>query len=201
MTINTQYPTKYSHTRKSALTPELVADKTLIMFMSDDNWQHGELSDNMHHLDMLRSAKQATVLYMDDIDVSVNNNPTDLSQETLDALARDFNLASPTLVEHFMRFLQKYPDDEVIFACDAGVSRSGFGHWFLDVKNGHFDGMKRMSGRRDTTFTRRTENGRIGYIANAELVRLAMPYLTDNEKQQLLERPVYHVDMTKPIQF
>lgn len=201
MTTNPQYPTKYRHMRKSALTPKLVADKTLIMFMSDDNWQHGKLADNMYHLEMLRSAKHATVLYMDDIDVSVNNNPTNLSQETLDTLARDFNLASPALVEHFMRFLQKYPNDEVIFACDAGVSRSGFGHWFLDVKTGHFDGMFRMSSRRDKTFTRRTENGRIGYIANAELVRLAMPYLTDAEKQQLSERPVYHVDTTKPIQF
>jgi len=175
-----KYPTHYTHMRKDQLTTALVKDAALIMFMSDDHWRYGNMDEIMAAFNVVKSAKDAIIVYIDDIDVSRgHSHGHELSDDTYDSIERTLAIVTPTHIRQIMLFLQHHSDDNVIFACDAGVSRSGFGRWFLDVKNGKYDNMKAI----DDTFRNIKSDYR--YIANAEMVRLSWPYLTEAEKQKL----------------
>lgn len=166
------YPVVYNHLPKSQALTLDVSNKNVIMFMSDDSWQYNVEKAKVN-LEIVASAKHGLLIYAEDIDFE-NGDIEELQSR----------FASPNIyqMKQIDYFLRKYPDDELLAVCDAGLSRSGFVHWYLDVKSRNADGMTRI----DNHFI----NHKHRYVTNAEFTKLSMQFMNIDDLKFIDSIPI-----------
>lgn len=122
------YPTKYSNISKKELMITDVKGKALIIFITDDL----EDIDPVEYPDLYTPNVYKISEKADD---SLFINAEDI------CLGFSNKYKAPQLADfvNINNFLLKNHDKEIIAVCDAGIARSGFVTFFLDVKNNNID--------------------------------------------------------------
>mgnify|MGYP004597686091 CR=1 FL=1 len=174
------YPTRYTNISKRMFLETDVTPAAIILFIPEDGYHdQPEMYPDGYIPNLKAHAETAKdVLYIPAEDVGVNWG---------------LNFKRPT-AQHFEEinnFLKKNADNPILAVCDAGVSRSGFVTFFLDVKNDRLDGVSYSPDYTgfDPHFIRRsTEHGTF-YHTNPALTKfmLESDVLTTKERKALAE--------------
>lgn len=175
------YPTKYSHGCKADLPtlPDLANTVLVIWISSQDITYFNDQSAQW--MTFVKNAKDSLILFAEDISVSLDLHPAGMTEEAIEHLSDTYDMPSSDQVVRMAEFLQRHSEDHIHFVCSAGVSRSGFGHFFLDVMNNRLDDVyadktedivhvkgKLYKGKLDVTSHVKH------YMPNSEYVRLAV---------------------------
>lgn len=129
------YPTKYTNISKKTLMSANVKGKALIIFHTAElDSIDAERYPDLYTPNVRKLAEKAhDVLYIqaEDIPIGWSDKPESETPTMADFLAIN-------------DFLLKNHDREIIAVCDAGIARSGFVTFFLDVMNDNFEGIGYM---------------------------------------------------------
>lgn len=172
------YPTKYTNISKGSflqIEPEKLKNAALILFIPKDGYHNNKESYPEGYIPTLKAhAKHAKdVLYIEAEDVGLNWGD---------------NFIKPK-VRHFHEidsFLKKNAANPILAICDAGVSRSGFVSFYLDVKNNNLDHVGFCPYLDDIHFSRGRKYGTF-YHTNPALTKYMMDsrLLTHSERKAL----------------
>lgn len=135
----THYPTTYSHGRKADLPtlPDL-ADTILVLWLSSQDITYFN-DQTAEWMTVVKRAKDSLILFAEDVPLSYDLRPVGMTDADIKHTSDVYDMPTGDQVVRMAEFLQRHADDKVHFACSAGVSRSGFGHFFLDVMNNRLD--------------------------------------------------------------
>lgn len=134
----TQYPTTYSHGRKQDLPTLDLSDTVLVLWLSSQDITYFN-DQTAGWMTVVKQAKDSLILFAEDVPLSYDLRPADMSDADIKHISDLYDMPTGDQVVRLAEFLQRHADDKVHFACSAGVSRSGFGHFFLDVMNNQLD--------------------------------------------------------------
>lgn len=178
------YPTKYQHYSHEDLQTVDLTKKSLIYFLSREELTRPEELKKLIHVN---TAKHVLFIYAQDMPI--------LAPDILDTtgLIRHADMPYPNQMAQIDLFLQDHADTTMIASCGAGVSRSGFVHWYLDVINNHFDGICYARIKHDgIVYQNDIPNNEIGgYSANSSFVHYAMPYFNQKQKDLIANLPLW----------
>lgn len=172
------WPTEYTHGSKKHLGGVPHPGRTALVI-----WKSNQ--DEIADYDLYRYMayfKDVLIIFSDDIDVSYDLRPSRITNADLEWLYDNQDMPNANQVTRMATFLQKHKDDPIHFACDAGASRSGFGHFFLDMMNDNLEGVYADFEVSEKAYINGEEYyGKLHiwsqdkhYIPNAEYVRLAI---------------------------
>lgn len=134
----TQYPTTYSHGRKQDLPTLDLSDTVLVLWLSSQDITYFN-DQTAGWMTVVKQAKDSLILFAEDVPLSYDLRPADMSDADIKHISDLYDMPTGDQVVRLAEFLQRHADDKIHFACSAGVSRSGFGHFFLDVMNNQLD--------------------------------------------------------------
>ena len=167
------YPTTYSHGRKADLPtlPDL-ADTILVLWLSSQDITYFN-DQTAEWMTVVKRAKDSLILFAEDVPLSYDLRPVGMTDADIKHTSDAYDMPTGDQVVRMAEFLQRHADDKVHFACSAGVSRSGFGHFFLDVMNNRLDDVYAdtttdIVGKLD--ISSRVKH----YMPNTEYIRLAI---------------------------
>lgn len=175
------YPTRYSHGRKADLPtlPDL-ANTVLVIWISSQDITYFN-DQTAKWMKLVKQAKDSLILFAEDIAVSLDLHPVGMTEEAIKHLSDTYDMVSGDQVIRMAEFLQRHPDDSIHFACSAGVSRSGFGHFFLDVMNNKLEDVYADKTEDIVKINGELYTGKLDvtsrvkhYMPNSEYVRLAV---------------------------
>ncbi|MDT9683438.1 hypothetical protein RND61_15420 [Streptomyces sp. TRM76323] len=191
-----KFPTIYNNFSHSELLNgvEVTDDDALILFVSMDDIRWGK--DNLRKLlNVALGAKNSLVIFADDL-------PKEVVSYTVDMLPSLDNPSMPSEqhVKQIVRFLLDNPNKNIISSCSAGISRSGWVSFFLDVKNARFDSIKRFGESYLWSFDSKRTVVHNGYNANSAFTYYAIEngLFSDEEIRALRELPIF--SLYTPIQ-
>lgn len=129
----------YSHGRKADLStlPDL-ADTVLVLWLSSQDITYFN-DQTAEWMTVVKRAKDSLILFAEDVPLSYDLRPVGMTDADIKHTSDVYDMPTGDQVVRMAEFLQRHADDKVHFACSAGVSRSGFGHFFLDVMNDRLD--------------------------------------------------------------
>lgn len=172
------YPKKYKNISKKELMREDVHNKALIIFITDD-------------LDTINPEEYPDLYTPNVIKISENSYDTLFvnAEDICKGLSKDYRAPSETDFLNINNFLVRNSEKEIVAVCDAGISRSGFVTFFLDVKNDNIDDVSYQKdynggsifsvGKRGTSYRR--------YLTNSALTDylLSSNVLTPKELEKI----------------
>ena len=200
----TRYPTQYSHGRKADLPALDLSDVVLVLWLSSQDITYFN-DQTAEWMTVIKQAKDSLILFAEDVPLSVDLRPASMSDADIKRVSDQYDMPTGDQVVRMAEFLQYHVDDKIHFACSAGVSRSGFGHFFLDVMNNRLDDVYA-----DTTTDIVRVNGEAyagkldvssrvkHYMPNTEYIRLAIElgYIDPATINALPSRPAIEQTLT-----
>lgn len=125
------YPTKYTNISKATFLKLDVSKCAIILFIPEDGYHdkpesypEGYIPNLKKHAETAKAA-----LYIPAEDVGSK-------------WGKQFKRPKVHHLHQISQFLKKNADTPILAVCDAGVSRSGFVTFFLDIKNNNLKGVK-----------------------------------------------------------
>ena len=171
--MNNQYPKVYKNISKANFLNEDIKNKAVVIFMSEDNYkkEYKKYQDTYFETTFEKAKETDNKLFIHAKDVGLDWGFTETPNERM--------------LDEINRFLLYNKDEEIISVCDAGVARSGFVTFLLDVKNNNLTDVERFETKQDIEFDSR--KGR--YITNPAFTWLLLnsDVLTKEEKGRLEE--------------
>lgn len=177
----THYPTNYSHGRKADLpTSPNLPDTVLVLWLSSQDIDYFN-DQTAEWMTVVKQAKDSLILFAEDVPLSYDLRPVGMTDADIKHTSDVYDMPTGDQVVRMAEFLQRHADDKVHFACSAGVSRSGFGHFFLDVMNDRLDDVYADTTTDIVRINGEPYTGKLDissrvkhYMANVEYVRLAI---------------------------
>ena len=130
---------------------------------------------------VVKQAKDSLILFAEDVPLSYDLRPVGMTNADIKHTSDVYDMPTGDQVVRMAGFLQRHADDRVHFACSAGVSRSGFGHFFLDVMNNRLDDVYADTTTDIVRINGEPYTGKLDvssrvkrYMPNVEYVRLAI---------------------------
>lgn len=175
------YSTTYSHGRKADLStlPDL-ADTVLVLWLSSQDITYFN-DQTVEWMTVVKQAKDSLILFAEDVPLSYDLRPVGMTNADIKHTSDVYDMPTGDQVVRMVEFLQRHADDRVHFACSAGVSRSGFGHFFLDVMNNRLDDVYADTTTDIVRINGEPYTGKLDvssrvkhYVPNTEYIRLAI---------------------------
>lgn len=199
------YPTTYSHGRKADLStlPDL-ADTVLVLWLSSQDITYFN-DQTAEWMTVVKQAKASLILFAEDVPLSYDLRPVGMTDADIKHTSDVYDMPTGDQVVRMAEFLQRHADDKVHFACSAGVSRSGFGHFFLDVMNDRLDDVYADTTTDIVRINGEPYTGKLDissrvkhYMPNTEYIRLAIElgYIDPATINALPSRPAVKQTLT-----
>lgn len=170
------YPKNYENISKRLFLQTDLKDSACILFVPEDGYHNIPKDYPEGYIPTLKNhAKTAyDTLYIPAEDVGVN-------------WGDEFKHATMDHLYQINTFLQKNANKNIISVCDAGISRSGFITFLLDIKNNNLKYVTTYETKGEIIFTCENRPFNKTYLANSELTHhlLESNILTTIEKQKL----------------
>lgn len=184
-----KFPSSYKHVSHHELLDniKLSDNDALILFMGMDDVRWGR-EEYFKLLKLVKETTYSLLIFADDL-------PKETIDTTIDGLVSLDNPSMPSYehVKQIVRFLLDNNDRNIVASCGAGISRSGWVSFFLDVKNGHYDSIRRFKSPVDWDYDSRKTDIHNGYNANSAFTFYAYynNIFTSDEKNRLKGLPIF----------